>query len=134
MNTSRHMNINSTIDVAAVVAPVLASRDVISTLKTEIERTFDQKVQLDFALVVFISRSAAHELLRLKEQLLTEDTKKEIEFINANSEVSQMLRTVASNRAVPKTKEETSVIETISIEDLETPPSPFRFLKRLFAN
>lgn len=128
------MNNNTTINVAAVVAPVLASRDVINTLKTEIEKSIAVQVQLDFAAVEFVSRSAAHELLRLKESLATQDSQKIVEFVNANDEVARMLRTVASNRAVPKTKEDTSAIKTISIEDLEAPRSPLSFLRRLFAN
>jgi len=128
------MNENNTINVASVVAPVLASRDVISTLKSKIEKLAAQQVQLDFANVEFVSRSAAHELLRLKEQLTTQEDKQEIEFINANDEVSQMLRTVASNRAVPKKPSEAMPIKTVSIGDLEAPSSPLSFFRRLFAH
>ena len=134
MYTYRAMNNTISINVAAVVAPVLASRDVISTLKNEIEKSATTQVALDFAAVEFVSRSAAHELLRLKESLAAQENQKMVEFMNANDEVAKMLRTVASNRAVPKTKEDTSAIKTISIEDLETPRSPLSFLRRLFAN
>ncbi len=129
MNT---MNIDTTtINIATRVAPVLASRDVITALKSEIQKFATQQVQLDFAQVEFVSRSAAHELLRLKESLAAQATKKTVEFINANDEVANMLRTVASNRAIPKTAKDTSSIKTVSISDLETPPS---FFKRLFAH
>lgn len=128
------MTQNKAINVAAIVAPVLASRDLISTLKSEIEKTATMQVQLDFADVEFVSRSAAHELLRLKESMTAQDPKKTIEFINPNEEVAHMLRTVASNRAVPKAAPDTSSIKTVSIDDLELSPSPFRFFKRLFAN
>jgi anti-anti-sigma regulatory factor len=127
------MNENNTINVASVVAPVLASRDVISTLKREIEKNAAQQVQLDFADVEFVSRSAAHELLRLKEQLLTQEKKQEVEFTNANDEVSQMLRTVASNRAMPKQSAQATPLKTVSINDLES-SSPLSFLRRLFAH
>lgn len=128
------MDTNNTINVASVVAPVLASRDVISRLKSEIKKLAKQQVRLDFAQVEFVSRSAAHELLRLKEQLAIQDRKQEVKFINANNEISQMLRTVASNRAVPKTPKEATPIKTISINDLEKPSSPLDFLRRLFAS
>ena len=131
MNIHEPMKTNTPINVASIVAPILASRDVMSTLKDVILKTATQQVELDFAQVEFVSRSAAHELLRLKESLATQKT---IEFINANDEVARMLRTVASNRVVPKAKEDTSAMKTVSIEDLETPPSPLRFLRRLFAN
>ena len=134
MNTDRPMNKETAINVASVVAPVLASRDVMSALKSEIEKTSVQQVQLNFAEVEFVSRSAAHELLLLKEWFATQDAHKALEFINANDEVAKMLRTVASNRAVPKSTENTADIKTISIIELETPHSPLNFLKRLFAN
>lgn len=124
----------NTINVATTVAPVLASRDVINTLKVEIEKFVSQAVQLDFAQVEFISRSAAHELLRLKESLAAQDNKKTIEFINAKEEVANMLRIVASNRAIPKATEDTSSIKTVSIGDLEAPASSLSFVRRLFAH
>lgn len=134
MNTYTTMNKSTTINVASIVAPVLASRDVISALKSEIQKTSTQQVELSFAEVEFVSRSAAHELLRLKDWFSTQDSIKAIEFINANEEVSKMLRTVASNRAIPKTTENAATIKTISISDLETAAKPLSFLKRLFAS
>lgn len=133
MNIHKPMKTNTPINVASIVAPVLASRDVISTLKQVILETANKQVELDFAQVEFVSRSAAHELLLLKESLAAQDNKKAIEFMNANDEVARMLRTVASNRAVPKAAEDTSAIKTISIEDIEDSSSPLRFLRRLFA-
>jgi len=128
------MNTNNTINVASVVAPVLSSRDVISALKTDIAKIPTQEIELDFTAVEFVSRSAAHELLRLKEWFATQDQKKTIEFTNANEEVAKMLRTVASNRAIPKTPENAENIKTVSINDLETKPTTLGFLRRLFAN
>lgn len=133
MNIHRPMQEKSTINVASVVAPVLASRDVISALKSEVEKNTAQQVQLNFTDVEFVSRSAAHELLRLKEQLLAQDSKREVEFINTNEEVSQMLRTVASNRAVPKKSSQIAPLKTVSINDLES-SSLLSFLRRLFAH
>ena len=128
------MTQNETIDLAAIVAPVLASRDLISTLKSAIEKTTTRQVQLDFANVEFVSRSAAHELLHLKESVTALNPKKTIEFINPNEEVTHMLRIVASNPAVPKAAPDTSSMETVSIDDLELSRFPFRWFKRLFAN
>jgi len=54
---------------------------------------------LDFVDVKFISRSAAHSLLLLKERL---QAKKDISFINTNEDVTNMLCVMAANRAVPK--------------------------------
>jgi anti-anti-sigma regulatory factor len=122
------------INVSSVVAPVLASRDAINSLKIEIEKSASVQLALDFSNVEFISRSAAHELLRIKEWFANQDSQKSVELINTNEEVTKMLRIVASNRAVPKTKEDSSAIKTISIEDIKTPSTSLRFLRRLFAN
>lgn len=124
----------TTINIATRVAPVLASRDVITALKIELEKLAATQVQLDFTQVEFVSRSAAHELLRLKESLAAQSSKKTVEFINANDEVANMLRTVASNRAIPKAVEDTASLKTISITDLEAPASPLSFVKRIFAH
>jgi len=128
------MNQSETTNLTAAVAPVLASRDVIRTLKDPIEKMASQHIRLDFANVEFISRSAAHELLRLKEWFSAQANHKEIEFVNANKEVSQMLRTVASNRAIPKDQKEATALKTISVNELETPSSPWKLFRRLFAN
>lgn len=128
------MNENTTLNIATIIAPILASRDLIVKLKLKIEKLPSRHIQLDFAQVEFISRSAAHELLLLKESLTTQSNTKTIEFISTNDEVTNMLRTVASNRAVPKKTEDETVIKTVSINDLESSPSPLQFLKRLFVN
>jgi hypothetical protein len=124
----------TSIDVAHIIAPILASRDVIRVLRSEIEKNDALFVQLNLEHVEFISRSAAHELLRLKEWFANQNSKRTIELTNTNEEVTKMLRVVASNRAVPKTKEKSVEIESISIDELQTPFAPLRFLKRLFAN
>lgn len=131
---NKDMNQSTSINIATVVAPILASRDVISVLRSEIEKNNTPLIQLNFEHVEFISRSAAHELLRLKEWFANQDQKRTIELTNTNEDVAKMLRAVASNRAVPKTWESSTEIETISIEKLQTPFAPLRFLKRLFAN
>lgn len=131
---NKDMNQSFTINVATVVAPVLASRDVINVLQNEIKKNDVPSVQLNFEQVDFISRSAAHELLKMKERFASQDHKRTIELTNTSEEVTKMLRVVASNRAVPKTKEKSIEIETISIEELQTSFAPFRFLKRLFVN
>ena len=56
---------------------------------------------MDFINVKFISRSAAHALLLMKENLRN---KKNISFINTNKDVAEMLRAVAANRIIPKSQ------------------------------
>lgn len=94
----------STIKIAEVLATILSSRDLIDNLKIVILKADAKSVDLDFSKVEFISRSAAHALLVMKEDLRSH--KKEAYFINANKDVENMLRTVAANRALPKKKPE----------------------------
>lgn len=106
--------INKNINVANVVAPILGSRDIIGDLKKMIIKTRAKRVDLNFKKVQFISRSAAHELLKIKEELFYK-YKKEIRFINAEESVEQMLRVVASSRAIPQREIPKLEMEVISI-------------------
>ena len=102
------------INVAKVVAPILGSRDVISDLKRAILETRAERVDLNFKKIKFISRSAAHELLKIKEELFYK-YKKEIKFINTGENIEQMLRIVAASRAIPRKEAPKLEMEVISI-------------------
>ena len=91
------------IDIAKVIAPILSSRDVIATLEQIVVETFQEKVDLDFKDVKFISRSAACELLKLKEKVFYKN-KKQVRFVNLNQDVSQILKIVAAQLAVEEKK------------------------------
>lgn len=108
----------NTINVATSVAPIIGSRDVVRVLRDDIMRVSADAVNLDFEYVEFISRSAAHELLTMKEDLKRETSNpKEIFFIRTSKDVTDMLRTVAASRAVPAEKPELEV-KTIDIRSL----------------
>jgi len=83
--------------ISRLLAPIVSSRDVIDVLEKAIKKTNIKLVDLDFSNVKFISRSAAHALLLMKERL---QAKKNISFINTNKDVTNMLRVVAANRIV----------------------------------
>ena len=107
------------IDVAKNLAPIIGSRDVVSNLKATIKKARAKAINLDFSAVEFVSRSAAHELLVLKEKLNKSFLrKKAISFINASDNVTEMFRTVAANRALPKSKTKELDIETIDVSYL----------------
>lgn len=91
------------IEVRTVLAPIVGSRDVIDLLKTPILKTDDKSVVLNFNLVEFISRSAAHELLLIKEEV-HQNNNKDLTFENTNKDITEMLRVVAANRALPRTE------------------------------
>ena len=90
-----------TIHVAQNIAPILSSRDVIQSLRTAITRAKDGLIHLDFTDVEFVSRSAAHAIVMLKENVAPKHT---IIFVHTNDAVKSMLRTVAANRIVPAHK------------------------------
>jgi len=88
-----------TINIAKSLSVIINSRDITDILRDKIKKTDLKSVNLDFDNVQFISRSAAHSLLLLKEELLN---KKEISFLNTNQDIAMMLRSVAASRALPK--------------------------------
>lgn len=110
----------NTINIARTIAPVVSSRDLIMNLQKEISQCPEHEIELDFLEVEFISRSAAHALLTLKEDLHRQSNKKEISFINTNDEVAKMLRIVAANRALPRKKKPEFQAETVNIKTLLT--------------
>ena len=85
--------------VSRLLASIISSRDVVDILEKEIKKTNVDSVDLDFSNVKFVSRSAAHALLLMKEKL---QPRKNIFFINTNEDVANMLRIVAANRIVSK--------------------------------
>lgn len=92
-----------TIDVERILAAVIGSRDIADRLEDVIANARAKAVDLDFQNVEFVSRSAAHELLLIKEDFRRKFVnKKEISFINTNKAVTEMFRIIAANRAVPK--------------------------------
>lgn len=93
----------STLKLIEILAPVVSSREIINEiLEKKMNEQDSIKVILDFTEIEFISRSAAHELLKLKEKFENKKTtRKEITFINMVDAVSNMIRTVAANRAYP---------------------------------
>ena len=90
-----------TINIATIIAPVIHSRDAIELVRDAVENTDAESVNLDFTDVEFVSRSAAHALLVLKENL-KQTKNKDLVFTNSNKDVNEMLRVVAANRAVPR--------------------------------
>lgn len=88
--------------IAELVSPIISSRDVSRVLKSEIEKVHFQQIDLDFTNVEFISRSAAHQMIEMKEELANRDSSKDITFTNTSISVETMLRVVAANRVLPK--------------------------------
>jgi hypothetical protein len=117
--------------MATTVAPIVASRDAVATLEKKISQSSANSIQVNLENVDFISRSAAHELLQVKESLASHTPKKTIEFTNANDTVATMIRVVASNRAMPLKRPILTNINTVSVTDLEK-PSIWRLFSKVF--
>ncbi len=108
-----------TINVAKTLAPIVGSRDLMPVLAEAVNKTDAQSVDLDFSEVEFVSRSAAHALLLMKEDLQRKwVNKKYIAFVNASENVQEMFRVVAANRAVPRNNEINIQIEKTDINAL----------------
>lgn len=104
------------INIAGKIASVLSSRDIVRDLDKLIKKAKSKLVELDFKKVDFVSRSAAHELLLLKERFAQQS--KSISFINTNQEVTKMLRVVAANRALPPKKPTDFKAPVVNIKSL----------------
>lgn len=108
-----------TIDVAKILAPIVGSRDLMPVLAEVVNKADAKTVDLDFSKVEFVSRSAAHALLLMKEDLQRRWlNKKFIAFVNASDNVQEMFRIVAANRALPKINEPQVEIEKTDINSL----------------
>lgn len=108
-----------TIDLAEIIAPVISSRDVIEDLEKVVLKTDARSVDLNFAKVEFVSRSAAHALLKIKENLQRRIlNKKVIFFTNTNKDVAEMLRIVAPHKVAPRKSVKVFKAERIDINTL----------------
>ena len=95
----------NTIKIADFIAPVISSRDVANILKKAILKINFPIIEIDFTNVEFISRSAAHAFILMKEDFQRKPFKKrKVIFINTNKDVNEMLRIIAANRVAPKPK------------------------------
>jgi anti-anti-sigma regulatory factor len=109
----------TTINVSKLLAPIISSRDVASVLEDKIKKTDTESVLLDFTNIKFISRSATHSLLLLKEKFESKTSnRKEVSFINANNDIAEMFRVIAANRALPKKEKPEFNPEKIDISSL----------------
>ncbi|MBI2464406.1 hypothetical protein HYV57_05615 [Candidatus Peregrinibacteria bacterium] len=72
----------------------ISSRESVKELIKKLKK--DDEIILDFSKIEFISRSVAHELLKLKEK------HSNMRFSNMAEEVSKMVRLVAANIAYPQ--------------------------------
>jgi len=94
------------INVLEFTPSIINSRDCIKNLKKEILKAPNNRVILNFGNIKSISRSAAQELISVKDEFNKEWFHKKLSFSNINREVSKTLKLVNSNNIsiFPKTK------------------------------
>ena len=89
------------ISIKKEIAPVISSRDIINRLARAIEEADSKKIMLDFNKVEFVSRSATHALIKLKEKYNKSWNifwKKKIVFININRSFEKMVQSVVASK------------------------------------
>ncbi len=105
------------LDMQKIIAPIITSRDAINKLEAMIKKTLFNEIELDFSNIQFISRSATHELLLMKERFSNRIfLKKNIIFSNMDIDVSEMVRIVAANRVAPKKHTDDQKSKIVSVE------------------
>lgn len=80
---------------------ILTSRDLIRDYQKDINTIKNDTVILDFSKVEFASRSAIHELLKLKEEYKIKKNKYLI-FKNTSEDILNMFKIVAQSMAIKK--------------------------------
>lgn len=89
------------INISKEIAPVISSRDIIDTLVKKIEKADAKSIVLDFSNVDFVSRSATHALIKLKELYNKKwnlFNKKKLVFNNINESFDKMLQSVTASK------------------------------------
>ena len=109
-----------TINLEKFVTKSIVSRDIVKNiLEYEISKLDKQIIYLNFNKIEFVSRSAAHELLKMKERFeYDKQQKKEVIFKNLTKNVAEMLRIVAADNAYSIQKKVKFNPKKINISDL----------------
>ena len=99
---------------------IIFSRDFVKQiLEVNIRKMPGKTIELDFGGIELISRSAAHELIKMKERFEYDCSgSKRVNFRNVSENVAKMIRVVAANNACSSEKKEEFKPTRISIGDL----------------
>ena len=104
------------INLVHVLAPIIASRDSVRRLKVSINQSKVETIEIDFSNVEFISRSATHELLKLRTEYSQNSLHKRVlVYKNMSDNITKMINIVAKNKKVIPTD---SNIEQVDIHFL----------------
>ena len=90
------------IDVAQTISPSLTSRDVSVILERRIRELRARDITLDLKSVRFVSRSAAHELLKLQKSCTSFWRRSRLTFVNVAPDVDAMFAIVARQQTVAR--------------------------------
>jgi len=111
------MNNEITINLDRFFSSVVSSRDSVNELFSFLEKLPNHAILLDFSSIIFVSRSAAHELLKMKNQFEYEFNKI-ISFVQLNKNIEEMIRLVAANMAIPNRKNQVFNPQKVDFRDL----------------
>lgn len=104
------------IDVSRLIAPILSSRDVFDILDRAVLDSAEKEVVFDFVNVRFVSRSAAHELLKLQKKYKKLFSRKRIKLVNIPRDVQIMFDIV--ERQQRSTRPRKTAIQNIDFKEL----------------
>lgn len=88
------------IDVAQSIASSLTSRDVSDILERRIRERRERNITLDLRSVRFVSRSAAHALLKLQKSHTSFWRRSRVTFANITPDVEAMFDIVARQQTM----------------------------------
>lgn len=84
------------IDLSKDLAQVVSSRDLVVDLESKLAKLPNKKINLDFTNIIFVSRSAAHELILMQERLSEKFLKRKlVNFVNMNEDIKNLINHIA---------------------------------------
>lgn len=105
----------SKIELKSAIAPTLSSRDIVDVVEKLVDQNDQRRVVIDFSGVTFVSRSAADELLKLRDRYTRFLSRKKLAFENVPADVAQILTLVKKQQS--STKRPVRHLESVDIQE-----------------
>ncbi|MCK9577964.1 hypothetical protein M0R01_00530 [bacterium] len=106
------INIKEIVDELSIIS----SRDIARLITEEVSLKKESVIDLDFSNIKLVSRSAAHELMLLKNNLEKKFLgKKKLSFVNINPDIAEMFNIVSVSL---KTSKEAVVLKKNKVKKL----------------
>jgi len=105
------------LNMSKKLAPSISTRVAIHILMNELASQNKTDIILDFSNISSISRSAAHEMILMRSDLVNK-FRKQVEFRNMNQVIQDIIRAVTDNAINTKPKERLISTHQVSFEKL----------------